>query len=809
MLRLLARGTQRWKPNVGWTTFILVVIAVEIAVMGVIDAEWVREDILFLYVTTVSLLASAILAHTRIPVVWGGLILGAGGLLYVGQVVAHFMPPVLGALDELWSGVTWLWLRAWQPGVMSPASPTFELWSESGARLATFGDRLSAWSTALVTGQSEQNPVAFLFVSGLILWASTAWAIWGIIRWGRPFLALFPVGLVLSMSTYLSSGHEGYLFGFVACATLLLPVVHLNREERRWEREGIDYSPEIHLDVWQAAALIMIIIMVFAIVTPSFSIPRLIQSFWRLISQPQEVIEDFMIRFFGGVEPVPPTPIPIRGGPGGPDRGADASLPRGHLLGGNPDLSNQLVMYVHIDAPSPIPEDIFIDEEVLVGPKYYWRGITYDTFSGRRWSNGANASREVAAYNPVVASVITNTSSLKQRYLIQVPHGDSLYAVGEPYTVDQAVNSRRRTVDDLVGIEGETRDYVVTSRVSEATVSQLEAVSETYSEYVVEKYLQLYRGIPDRVRGLASEITQDANTAHEKARAIEHYLRQFPYDLEVSAPPLGADVVDYFLFDVQRGYCDYYASSFVVLARLAGVPARLAVGYAMGSYSPECDCYLVVERDGHSWPEVYFPSYGWVPFEPTAAFRVFERPADPISPSDWTPSARPIPKRPWLVTVRAWWRQVSSDWEVYVIIAGGVALLVLLIAWMVAQWRYSRMSPVAKIALFYEEMAQLGEQLGASRRPSNTPAEYGVILGAAIQRRVPRWPWRGRELDDVVRQSGTQVRAISRAYERASYSAHELAKPYLVQMERQWQQLRRELRRLRYTSQDAPSLTGM
>ena len=78
-------------------------------------------------------------------------------------------------------------------------------------------------------------------------------------------------------------------------------------------------------------------------------------------------------------------------------------------------------------------------------------------------------------------------------------------------------------------------------------------------------------------------------------------------------------MVDYFLFDLRQGYCDYYASAMIVFARSRGLPARLAVGYASGEYDPVSDQFLVTEADAHSWPEIYFPEYGWIPFEPTAA----------------------------------------------------------------------------------------------------------------------------------------------------------------------------------------------
>ena len=89
------------------------------------------------------------------------------------------------------------------------------------------------------------------------------------------------------------------------------------------------------------------------------------------------------------------------------------------------------------------------------------------------------------------------------------------------------------------------------------------------------------------------------------------------------------------MFDLKQGYCDYFATAMVVLARLNGIPARLAVGYTMGQFDPQRGDYRVTELNAHSWPELYFPGYGWIPFEPTSAQAVPERTESAYAPPDW------------------------------------------------------------------------------------------------------------------------------------------------------------------------------
>jgi hypothetical protein len=135
---------------------------------------------------------------------------------------------------------------------------------------------------------------------------------------------------------------------------------------------------------------------------------------------------------------------------------------------------------------------------------------------------------------------------------------------------------------------------------------------------VTDKYLQLPKDLPQRVRDEAREQAGTASTAYDKAKAIEAYLRTFPYDLNVEAAPPKRDTVDYLLFDLKRGYFDYQASAMAVMLRTLGIPARVAVGYVLDAEAAVETKYTVTKSDAYSWVEVYFPDYGWINFNPTA-----------------------------------------------------------------------------------------------------------------------------------------------------------------------------------------------
>ncbi|MBM10546.1 MAG: hypothetical protein CL759_00495, partial [Chloroflexi bacterium] len=105
---------------------------------------------------------------------------------------------------------------------------------------------------------------------------------------------------------------------------------------------------------------------------------------------------------------------------------------------------------------------------------------------------------------------------------------------------------------------------------------------------------------------------------YDKAKAVERFLQNnYDYNLRVDPPPYNADGVEHFLFTLKEGYSEYFASTMSVMLRTVDVPARLAVGYTTGTRVEGRDVFAVTDSNNHAWVEVYFPNFGWIPFEPT------------------------------------------------------------------------------------------------------------------------------------------------------------------------------------------------
>ena len=153
-------------------------------------------------------------------------------------------------------------------------------------------------------------------------------------------------------------------------------------------------------------------------------------------------------------------------------------------------------------------------------------------------------------------------------------------------------------------------------------------VSVIYEDFLVEvlipradeiyiNYTGLPENLPKRVVDLAFELIEKAENDIDKALTISRFLRNYPYTTTPGDTPENRDFVDYFLFDLQEGYCTYFATAFVVMCRAVGIPARYAEGYVTPPVKNDNDIYEVTNRQGHAWAEIYLEGYGWRRVEPT------------------------------------------------------------------------------------------------------------------------------------------------------------------------------------------------
>jgi transglutaminase-like putative cysteine protease len=459
-------------------------------------------------------------------------------------------------------------------------------------------------------------------------------------------------------------------------------------------------------------------------------------------------------------------------------------MPQQHLLAGRPELQNEVVMSVQTDEPPPLPETIGVTIEERETPRHYWQGITLNHYTGRGWLAKVDYREEVVGDLSVPAP--PEYREVRQSFEFFTPHGDTLYALNAPSWVAEPVEAVWGGPGDLERLAAEVTSYTVVSRLPSPTANDLRAVRPVYPNAIRELYLQLPETVPTRVLDLAEEVVAGGDTVYEQARLLEHYLRGYPYSLDIESPPEGWDVADYFLFGVREGYCDYYATTFVVMARAAGIPARLASGYVEGAYAPISEAYMVRENDAHSWPEVYFPGWGWIRFEPTAARAVTELPEEVALPELDVPAPTGLPAR----VIRARWRRIGQ-WGGFL---GGLWLAISLVYY----YRRRRATRVVTLPLVWGWTGRGGARLGLSPDYALTPREYAAVLAVELRERAERTRRQRKRWLQLAQQGDAALERLAALYTLHTYGGQRALETGEDTAKHLWERLRGPLRWFRW-----------
>jgi len=783
--------------------------------------------------------------------------LGGGALsVHVGRLGGP-LSALLGSVARMaWTAA---WLSRWSLAALFALDPTpvkralVQLGDRTGGLLA----RVGGWVGALVAGRPAFDPIATALAWSLAVWAVAVWAGWFVRRRDRPLLALAPAGVVLALTIYYTYAEPNALVLLLGAALALQVLRSHVARERAWQAARVPFA-SAGFELALVTAALSVTLMVVGLLTPSLSVRELAQAVDRMVRGQSR--EESPVTKSLGLEPQPARPVT------GFDGVRIAGLPRQHLLGSGPELSQRVVMWVHLEGYEPVAPEVLVDEPPRLPPPYYWRGLTYDRYSGRGWYTGGTYTAEYAAGQLAITEPISLGTPaeagrpvafhLVVRQQVQFVTAAStgsgpaleglLYVTGELLAADQDYRVAWRAPGDAFGaqIGGRAaveqaaleravveqavleraaveqavleraaveqavlghaaveqaaleraaveqaalggRTYRADSRVPLVSVAQLRLAGSDYPEWVRERYLALPDELPARVRDLALDLTATEATPYERARAIERYLRTFTYTLDLPALPPGQDVADYFLFELQRGYCDYFATAMAVLARAARVPARLVIGYASGTYDPTQARYVVTEADAHSWVEVYFPGYGWIEFEPTSGRSPIERPEEVTPPEVASlPPLAPVPSPgPWAGS-RGWlaWLAVPAA-----LALGGLGW------WLADGWVlcYKSKSPSATVTVLYGHFYRHGERLSLPVDVGDTPYEFATRLTERVAEVV-----RTKRRETMLAPITQDVQWLTDLYVRALYSPHPPDEGEKRQAIRTWRQLRRYLWRV-------------
>lgn len=354
----------------------------------------------------------------------------------------------------------------------------------------------------------------------------------------------------------------------------------------------------------------------------------------------------------------------------------------------------------------------------------FWRGQTFDRYEGSRWSRGTGSDvlLDGTSFGVAVPAADHDVGAIRgpefrQTYHIEAGYSEIVFAAPSPRLIETDKPLRARS-DGTVLVRqqftqgfGKGAVYTVTSRSTETTEALLRTADDTP---VPQPILDQYAEAPattDRVKALARSITGGEVTTIGKVRAIEAWLgARTEYSLDAPLSPRGVDIVDHFVFTSRVGWCEQIASSLVVLARAAGIPARLTTGFVPGERDALTGRFVVRERNAHAWAEVYFAGIGWQGFDPTAQVPLAGEAESGGSLLD-----------------RA--RQNA----VPLVILTMLALLAVVVFPVVAARMHGRRTERASwSARTLRRLERLGRKAGRPRAPAETPREYAQALAVRL-----------------------------------------------------------------------------
>ncbi len=390
----------------------------------------------------------------------------------------------------------------------------------------------------------------------------------------------------------------------------------------------------------------------------------------------------------------------------------------------------------------PVSDDQTERARVESPEPLYWRGRIYDEYTGSGWSNsfiGQNMYGE--SIEPVGSVDAEGFSTFKvkpvdfprdkfesvtYRFHLNNNRFTPLYLAAEARQIRlPSVQVVLRPDHTMSAPNSYGPDYEAISDVP-TNIKPSELRKTQQSGYPAETRRWYLQGADnEQLAALAQRIIVEANATnpYDKAEALRQWVStNCVYTLDAPPVPRGRDAAEFFLLESKQGYCDLYATAFTILCRHAGLPARVATGFAPGTEDTKAKkrTFILRESDRHSWTEVYFQGYGWIVFDATQD----------------TPGTIPAARTPEPQTdQRALWeRIIAAGWfPVTVTLVGlsGFLYFLFMEIWLALRGHTVHTGTTHAVAVnarqivrVYQNAAKKLARRGVRRSPQTTTTEY-------------------------------------------------------------------------------------
>ncbi|GCE11838.1 DUF4129 domain-containing transglutaminase family protein [Tengunoibacter tsumagoiensis] len=515
-----------------------------------------------------------------------------------------------------------------------------------------FFARFQDWLNTIRSGGTGNDDTMFLFFILSLGFALAVISVWLVYCMRSPLLmvAANAVVLLINLNNMTDAGGIFFLILFLISSLLLLLRFNLYESIARWKRQGLRFDDDLKWDIMQAGALVSVGILIFSWVLPGSYANPVASQIWNVPQNPFLQLQNTWNRAFS----------PSGGGVATSNHGSF----RAQLsLGGNPNLNDEVVLTMQTNSK---------DSAAL-----YLELVSYETYTTNGWVLGATNPFPLEA-NAFLPPSSFSTQSVKERItMVNPPAEQNPYILGPSemtsVSIPASVYNGDHGIVAWVGKNGTIRagvSYTVNSAISDVNDTTLEGVPfpknapnytpnpnrpddliavNAYEDGLVRDFTQMPSNDDmKRISALAHQIVTDANATsmYDQAQALESYLKKnYSYSVDIH-PPRQGDPVAWFLFDNSQkdGFCNYFSSAMVLMARSLGMPARVVAGYAPGEYNESTGQYTVRGKQAHSWVQIDFAGYGWINFEPSASFNSFVRPTGLNTPgANGTSSNQTLP----------------------------------------------------------------------------------------------------------------------------------------------------------------------
>ena len=589
--RLIDRIMERMRPDEGWMSLPLVLALAGVTAWSIADARWIlgRTEL------TSFLIWIAVAAS-----LWGYV----SARLDLSPWLAHVLGCTIGALVLIEA-----------VGASLPdATPGLAGWFHATANSVTQAYLDLTWRHQITTLQVGH----FCMFLGIVVWATAQAASYDVFGYHRSVNGVLLLSVVLIANMALTAQDQlGGLVVFSASALVLLLLAHAADERSSWVRHriwrGHDFQAP-HIQGGLAfASLAVAGSLVLTTVASSAPLASTVKGFGASVQDALGGLSGYL-----------------------PNGGTSRYQPSADF-GSTAPISSSFHESTH---------DVFTVRVATGTVAIHWRLVAYDTFQTVSWSVGSGSYQDqIVAGGTLDAGtedLVGATTPGRKGVSIVVHIEDTslkhLVVANEPDTVNVGV---QRTLvggpanPNVVWLTTDATDYTVAAYAPDLDPSgngltewRLSHAGTVYPPGLLARYTQGTNLVGSNAGALLAEIESwakaNGNTFDNEylvAKAVQNYLQssRFRYNADITgliSRCTGMSTVDCFAF-IREGFCEQYATTMTMLMRMAGYPARYVQGYLPGSIAQNTLIQQVTSQQKHSWVEVYFPGYGWIPFDPT------------------------------------------------------------------------------------------------------------------------------------------------------------------------------------------------